>query len=57
MGAVEELVHHPMKRERLAAMARESVETRSWDAVMNELEGHYMAVTSGLSFAYREVQQ
>ena len=57
MGAVEEMVHHPMKRERLAAMARQSVDTRSWKTVMNELEGHYMAVTSGLSFAYREVQQ
>lgn len=56
-GAVEELVSHPMKRERLAAMARPSVEARTWSSVMDELEGHYMTVTSGLGFAYREVQQ
>ena len=56
-GAIEELVHHPMKRERLAANARPSVARRSWETVMTELEGHYMSVTSGLGFAYREVQQ
>lgn len=56
-GAVEELVSHPMKRERLAAMARPSVEARTWASVMDELEGHYLTVTSGLGFAYREVQQ
>ncbi|MBU6242193.1 MAG: glycosyltransferase family 1 protein [Acidobacteria bacterium] len=56
-GAVEELVRHQVKRERLAAMARPSVESRTWSSVMDELEGHYMTVTSGLGFAYREVQQ
>lgn len=56
-GAVEELVHHPLKRERLAAMARPSVESRTWESVMDELVGHYLTVTSGLGFAYREVQQ
>jgi phosphatidylinositol alpha 1,6-mannosyltransferase len=56
-GAVEELAHHPMKRERLAQAARASVEARSWASVMDELEGHYMSVASGLGFAYRGVQQ
>jgi phosphatidylinositol alpha 1,6-mannosyltransferase len=56
-GAVEELVRHPVKRERLAAAARASVESRSWASVMSELEGHYMSVVTGLGFAYRGVQQ
>ena len=56
-GAVEELTRHPMKRERLAQAARGSVESRSWASVMDELEGHYMSVASGLGFAYRGVQQ
>jgi phosphatidylinositol alpha 1,6-mannosyltransferase len=54
-GAVGELVDHPIKRERLAAAARDSVETRSWTSVMDELEGHYRSVVSGLAFAYRSV--
>ena len=55
IGAVEELVHFPMKRERMAASARPSVEHRTWSTVMNELEGHYRSVVGGLSFAYKEM--
>ena len=54
-GAVEELVHFPVKRERMAAQARPSVEARTWPAVMDELEGHYRSVVGGLSFAYKEM--
>ncbi len=54
-GAVEELVHFPMKRERMAANARPSVEQRTWSTVMSELEGHYRSVIGGLSFAYKEM--
>lgn len=52
-GAVSELLTHPIKRERLASAARTSVEQRGWSTVMDELEGHYQSVVSGLSFAYR----
>lgn len=54
-GAVEELVHFPMKRERMATNARPSVEHRTWSTVMSELEGHYRSVIGGLSFAYKEM--
>jgi phosphatidylinositol alpha 1,6-mannosyltransferase len=54
-GAIEELVHFPMKRERMAANARPSVEQRTWSTVMSELEGHYRSVIGGLSFAYKEM--
>lgn len=54
-GAVEELVHFPVKRERMASQARPSVEERTWPAVMDELEGHYRSVVGGLSFAYKEM--
>jgi phosphatidylinositol alpha 1,6-mannosyltransferase len=55
VGAVTELVQYPVKRERLAANARPSVDTRTWSGVMDELEGHYRSVVGGLSFAYRGV--
>jgi phosphatidylinositol alpha 1,6-mannosyltransferase len=54
-GAVEELVHFPVKRERMASRARASVEERTWPSVMDELEGHYRTVVGGLSFAYKEM--
>lgn len=52
-GAVGEIVGSSIKRGKLAEMARPSVEGRTWASVMDELEGHYRAVTGGLSFAYR----
>lgn len=55
VGAVTELAKYPVKRERLAANARPSVEVRPWCGVMDELEGHYRSVIGGLSFAYRGV--
>ena len=55
VGAVAELAKYPVKRERLAANARPSVEVRPWCEVMDELEGHYRSVIGGLSFAYRGV--
>ncbi|MEI6199783.1 MAG: glycosyltransferase family 1 protein [Actinomycetota bacterium] len=55
VGAVAELAKYPVKRERLAANARPSVEVRPWCGVMDELEGHYRSVIGGLSFAYRGV--
>ncbi len=55
VGAVTELVQYPVKRERLAANARPSVDIRPWSGVMDELEGHYQSVIGGLSFAYRGV--
>ena len=55
VGAVVELAKYPVKRERLAANARPSVEVRPWCGVMDELEGHYRSVIGGLSFAYRGV--
>ena len=55
IGAVAELAKYPVKRERLAANARPSVEVRPWCGVMDELEGHYRSVIGGLSFAYRGV--
>ena len=53
--AVEELLHHPVKRERMAANSRPSVEFRTWSTIMDELEGHYRSVVGGLSFAYKEM--
>ena len=55
VGAVAELAKYPVKKERLAANARPSVEVRPWCGVMDELEGHYRSVIGGLSFAYRGV--
>lgn len=55
LRAVEELIHYPMKRERMASNARPSVEHRTWGSVMTELEGHYRSVIGGLSFAYKEM--
>jgi phosphatidylinositol alpha 1,6-mannosyltransferase len=55
VGAVTELAKYPVKRERLAANARPSVEVRPWCGVMDDLEGHYRSVIGGLSFAYRGV--
>ena len=55
VGAVTELMQYPVKRERLAANARSSVEIRPWSSVMDELEGHYRSVIGGLSFAYRGI--
>ena len=54
-GAVQELLHYPVKRERMAEQARPSVEHRTWASVMDELEGHYRSVIGGLSFAYKEM--
>ena len=53
--AVEELLHFPMKRERMAANSRQSVESRTWTSIMDELEGHYLSAVGGLSFAYKEM--
>lgn len=53
--AVKELLHFPMKRERMAANSRPSVESRTWSSIMDELEGHYRSVIGGLSFAYKEM--
>lgn len=52
VGAVEELVRNRIKREKLATNARPSVSERTWFALMDELEGHYRALTQGLAFAY-----
>ena len=54
-GAVVELARHQLKRERLAAQARNSVEMRPWVSVMRELEGHYRSLVDGLEFAYSEM--
>lgn len=54
-GAVEELVRNRVKRDRLAANARDSVIERPWPTIMDELEGHYFALTQGLAFAYSEL--
>jgi phosphatidylinositol alpha 1,6-mannosyltransferase len=54
-GAVVELARHQLKRERLAAQARKSVEMRPWVSVMRELEGHYRSLVDGLEFAYSEM--
>lgn len=51
-GAVTELVHSPLLRDQMGRAARASVVHRTWPAVMDELEGHYRAVMSGLAFAY-----
>ncbi|MEY3567095.1 MAG: hypothetical protein RLZ19_1109 [Actinomycetota bacterium] len=56
IGAVCELVENSIKREKMAARARESVIERTWTSVMSELEGHYRSVVSGLEFAYRELR-
>jgi phosphatidylinositol alpha 1,6-mannosyltransferase len=53
IGGVDELVRNPVKRERLGSQARQSVKDRTWHAVMDELEGHYLSVFCGLVFAYR----
>lgn len=55
LGAVKELVHHPVKRERMATNARGSVEERTWSTIMDELEGHYQSTVDGLGYAYREL--
>lgn len=44
-SAVARLVESPRLRAELSAGARPSVETATWDAVGNELLGHYAAVT------------
>ncbi len=44
-GAVEALVTDPTRRRAMAARARPSVERRTWDALGEELVGHYHAVT------------
>ncbi len=57
MGAVEELVRHPVKRDRIASQTRASVVDRTWASVMAELEGHYLSLVDGLEFAYSEMGQ
>lgn len=51
-GAVRELAESPLLREQMGEAARRSVVDRTWSRVMTELEGHYRAVLSGMSFAY-----
>jgi hypothetical protein len=49
------MIANRMKRENLAARARSTVEHRTWATVMDELEGHYLSVVGGLTFAYRGI--
>lgn len=53
--SVSELVTNYLIRNMCAQNARPSVLERTWESVMSELVGHYRAVSSGLSFAYRGV--
>ena len=55
VGGVHELANSPMLRERMGRAARASVESRTWSAIMSELEGHYRATVGGLAFAYGAV--
>lgn len=43
-GAVETLVGDPATRHRMATAAHESVRRRSWEAVGDQLIGHYESV-------------
>jgi phosphatidylinositol alpha 1,6-mannosyltransferase len=53
--SVRDLVRNESVRKTCGDGARVSVNHRSWDSVMAELVGHYHAVSSGLSFAYRAI--
>ena len=55
VGGVHELANSPLLREQMGRAARASVESRTWPAIMNELEGHYRATVGGLAFAYGAV--
>jgi phosphatidylinositol alpha 1,6-mannosyltransferase len=49
-AAVDELVASPLERARLGRAARQSVEGRSWDSVMNELfDRHLPSVAPGVT--------
>jgi phosphatidylinositol alpha 1,6-mannosyltransferase len=56
-GAVEELARSPVRREQMGHEAHRSVQGRTWEIVMRELEGHLRAAVNGLSFAYAGVHQ
>jgi len=53
--SVQELVVNEGIRFQCAGNARQSVQHRTWESIMEELIGHYYSVTQGMSFAYRAV--
>jgi len=53
--SVQELVVNEGIRFQCASNARQSVQHRTWESIMEELIGHYYSVTQGMSFAYRAV--
>ncbi|MEV0002192.1 glycosyltransferase family 1 protein [Micromonospora sp. NPDC050980] len=53
-AAVAELAADPSRRARFGAAARAAVARRSWDAVGDELIGHYEAVLAGAPTAGRQ---
>jgi phosphatidylinositol alpha 1,6-mannosyltransferase len=55
VGGVHELANSTLLREQMGRAARASVESRTWTAIMTELEGHYRATVGGLAFAYGAV--
>jgi phosphatidylinositol alpha 1,6-mannosyltransferase len=54
-GAVAELANDPARRREMGRAGRESVLTRPWSAVMDELMDHYRCLSTGTVSTFGQV--